>query len=250
MAKLVCFTGAGLSADSGISTFRDVGGLWEGHEISVVANYFSWKRHFETVHRFYNQRRTELSTAQPNPAHHLLAQWQGRYETVLLTQNVDDLIERAGCTDVVHVHGKLREMKCTACGTIHDIGYREWDCTSDRCPKCNSLKGMKPNVVFFDENAPYYRIMWKTFMGLKREDVLVVIGTSGQVIDIGSVAAMTKATTVLSNLESAKTISMPGSPVVEDRQFDYVIHGRASETASSLDKLISDLMSRKSVDEI
>lgn len=239
--NLIVFTGAGLSADSGIQTFRDSDGLWENHKVEVVATLSTWKRNFETVHRFYNARRAQLSEVKPNAAHVMIADWQKRYNTTVITQNIDDLLERAGATDVIHVHGNLREIKCTACGEVTDIGYDVWNYLEGRC-SCGCLKGMKPNVIFFGETAPEYPKMWRTFKQMTKDDILVVIGTSGQVIDIGGVAAISPATSILSNLETNETMSMPGRPVINDWQFDHILHGRASEMAPEIDKLVKELM--------
>ena len=97
MAKLIILTGAGLSAESGLRTFRDSNGLWENHSIDVVCNGATWRANYDLVQTFYNDRRTQLASAAPNAAHRMIAGWQQRYETVILTQNVDDLLERAGC---------------------------------------------------------------------------------------------------------------------------------------------------------
>jgi NAD-dependent deacetylase len=239
-AKLVIFTGAGISADSGISTFRDADGLWEKHSIDRVANYRTWKSHREEVHAFYNARRAQLPEVGPNEAHRMVARLQARFAgTSIITQNIDDLHERGGATDVLHVHGKLAEMKCEACGHVWDIGYRAWS-DDDRCPRirgtvqCGCKKGVKPNVIMFHEMAPNYLPMWKTFQSLAKQDVLLVIGTSGAVIGVGDVAAASPATAILSNLESSETIP--------DRLFDHVIHGRASETADKIEALASELL--------
>jgi NAD-dependent deacetylase len=233
--NLVVFTGAGISADSGIQTFRDKDGLWENHSVDAVANLLTWKQNRELVHRFYNERRTQLANVEPNKAHFVVADWQKRYDAKVITQNIDDLFERAGCANVIHAHGDLKKMQCTAMGCpTWDIGYAEWSAKEGRCPACNSLKGVKPNVVFFNEIAPEYPKLWKIIESLTKEDVLVVIGTSGQVIDIGDIAESSYATTVLSNLESAESI--------RDESFDHVLHGRASERAADLDALVTKLM--------
>jgi NAD-dependent deacetylase len=249
MGRLVIFTGAGLSADSGISTFRDANGLWENHDIEQVATYHTWEANRDIVHRFYNARRMQLAGVEPNAAHHMIARLQERFpDTVVITQNIDNLMERAGVRDVMHVHGNLTEMKCKACGHVWDIGYTEWDPDHDRCPNvrgghpCNSRRGVKPNVIFFGEIAPLYPKMWRTFDDLTEQDVLMVIGTSGQVIDIGQIAGYSVATTILSNLETAKTLSMPGMPVIEDRHFDIVMHGRAAEMAGTLEQAVMEKM--------
>ena len=241
--KLVIFTGAGISADSGISTFRDKDGLWENHSIDRVCNHLTWKSHREDVYRFYNERRMQLATVEPNEAHHMVTRLQKAFDTIIITQNIDNLHERAGATDVLHVHGNLTEMKCEACGYIWDIGYTEWG-PDDTCPRmrgeiqCGCKKGVKPNVIMFHEAAPNYKPMWKTLLGLGELDVLLVIGTSGKVIEIGDIAAHSRAKTILANLESSED----GSDGVQDRQFDHVLHGRASETAPQIEALIQSLL--------
>lgn len=238
MSRLVVFTGAGISADSGISTFRDKDGLWEKHSIERVCDYRTWKSHREEVYAFYNARRMQLADVEPNEAHSMVARLQKRFpETVIITQNIDNLHERAGATNVLHVHGNLTEMKCEACGHVWDIGYSEWG-SDDKCPNirgatpCGCKKGVKPNVVFFNEMAPNYAPMWKTFESLQKSDVLLVVGTSGEVIRIGEIASRVPATTVLSNLVPSETL---------DRHFDHVLHGRAAETAANLETFVESL---------
>lgn len=188
MPKLFVFTGAGVSADSGVPTFRSTGGLWNDYRIEEVCDYTTWKRNFEAVHAFYNARRSNLVTVQPNDAHLMIADWQRRYDTTLVTTNVDDLHERAGSTDVIHLHGFLTEMQCTACGHRWSIGFAPWNLT-DRCPNpvrfCQSTRGVKPGVVFFNEVAPRYPDLHRAIRSLVPGDYAVVIGASGQVIPIG-----------------------------------------------------------------
>lgn len=239
--KLIIFSGAGISADSGISTFRDNDGLWEKHSIDRVCNYLTWKSNRDEVHEFYNARRMQLAAVEPNEAHYMVTRLQARFpETKIMTQNIDNLHERAGATNVLHVHGNLTEMKCEACGHVWDIGYAEWG-PDDCCPRmrgaipCGCKKGVKPNVIMFHESAPNYAPMWNALHGMRERDVLLVIGTSGQVIRIGDIAARTSATTILSNLESADSIP--------DKQFNHVMHGRASETAPRIEELIQSVLS-------
>ena len=108
---LIIFSGAGISAESGINTFRDTNGLWENHSIKEVCSENTWKHNFEAVHTFYNQRRVQLSEVQPNNAHKVVATLKKQYgdDCYVITQNVDDLFERAGCEDVLHVHGELKK---------------------------------------------------------------------------------------------------------------------------------------------
>jgi len=238
---LVVFTGAGLSAESGLPTFRGGDGLWEGHHIDQVCNQLTWKRNAEAVHRFYNDRRAAAAKAKPNRAHRLLAAWQGRYRCTLITQNVDDLLERAGARDVIHVHGRLDRMRCEACGTSWEIGAAPWNPETGRCPKCSSRRGVRPDVIFFHERAPRYPDMWRVFKKLRPEDLLVVIGTDGAVIPIGQVAEGAPCRTVLNVL----------FPVPEDRwqpgmirpdRFDHVLLRPAAAAAEELDQIVSDLM--------
>lgn len=228
--KLLVFTGAGSSADSGIATFRGDTGLWENHDVDVVANGYTWRDNFEKIRNFYNSRRTQLSTVSPNSIHYAIADWQKRYDSLVITQNIDDLLERAGCTDVVHVHGVLTMMKCVACGNTWDIGYTEWG-ADDRCG-CGSRKGVRPNVVFFNEDAPEYAKMYRAFSKARDpNDCVVVIGTSGQVIAVDEMLIGSKALKIVNNLESSKYIN--------ENMYDSVLFGRASETAEQLSSIIS-----------
>lgn len=237
MGKLFLFTGAGISADSGISTFRGATGLWEGENVNKVCNYNNWQDNYQEVHDFYNARRTGLAAVNPNAAHHMAKSWQDRYEMVSITQNIDDLFERAGCTDVIHVHGKLTAMRCIACGNGWDIGYSEW-VIGDECPKehCHCKGAIKPNVIFFNELAPEYRKLHKAVDSLTADDVAVVIGTSFQVIDIAGMLQHKKCFKVLNNLT-------PGGVVVEGKTieeyfFDEVRYGKAVDVIEEVDGLV------------
>jgi NAD-dependent deacetylase len=243
MSKLIVFTGAGLSADSGLKTFRDSNGLWEQHDVDQIANIDNFRKNFDLVHRFYNERRTQAATAIPNTAHHSIRSWQKRYDAVVITQNVDGLLEAAGCVDVMHVHGRLNDMKCLMCrGTWEIDPDVPWTAGRDACPKCGSKLDVKPGIIMFNEDAPLYRDMYNVLGNLETGDVLVVIGTSGQVVDIGSIARASKATTILSNLESDTSDWMPGRAVIWDEFFNIAIHGRAPEMALRLDHLVRGLL--------
>lgn len=238
-AKLLVFSGAGLSADSGIATFRTDNGLWDNHNIDIVANGYTWRRNWDKVREFYNNMRVELENKQPNRMHQTIAKWQEKHNLVNITQNIDDLLERAGCTDVVHVHGFLKEMKCEACGHVWEIGY-ESRSETDRCAshKCNSIKGTRPNVVFFNEAAPKYSKMYKELADLQAQDCVVVIGTTGQVIDIESELKGKKCLKILNNLHV--------TPHIREEYFDYFVQGRAAEVADYIDTLVSAHMEKVS----
>jgi NAD-dependent deacetylase len=125
MAKVVIFSGAGISAESGLSTFRDSGGLWEQYKIEEIcqSGCLSWNR--ENTLDFYDKRRAQLNNAKPNYAHEQIAKLQAKYpnDIAIITQNVDDLFERAGCKDILHLHGFLPRLRCEECGATHLIGY-------------------------------------------------------------------------------------------------------------------------------
>lgn len=236
--NLVVLSGAGLSADSGIQTFRGSDGLWEGHDVMQVANSLTWKQNWDLVRQFYNARRAAVGIAEPNAMHKLIADWEQRYETVNLTQNVDDLLERSGCRTVHHLHGELTKMRCTACGHVWDVGYAAVSDT-DTCPgkdgKCLSIKGTRPKVVFFHEAAPLYSLMHHTIASLTAQDCLVVIGTSGLVIDVNSLVFDCKALKILNNLES--------SDYINENYFDHVFLGKANEQAAAIDAVVKNYMS-------
>ena len=175
--NIVILTGAGVSAESGIDTFRAEGGLWEQHRVEDVATPEAFERDPDLVLRFYDMRREAIQTKQPNPAHEALAkldrEWDG--ELLIVTQNVDDLHERAGANRILHMHGTHLNAWCTACdarspwrGTLID---------RPACPACGE-KALRPDVVWFGE-MPYE--MDRIFAALREADLFVSIGTSGAV---------------------------------------------------------------------
>lgn len=234
--NLVVFSGAGLSAPSGIPTFRDSNGLWHNHKIDDVCDLLTWKQNFELVHDFYNQRRQDLTKAKPNAAHDMIASWQRRYpaHTRVITQNVDDLLEAAGCAHVTHLHGQLTRMKCVACGHMWDVGYHVWDVNTDRCPKCNSRRGVKPGVVFFNENAPEYASLYRVMRDLNHASTVVVIGTTGIVVDIQSLIFDRPGIKVLNNLEPVGSINAS--------YFDHVFYESAHTACVKIDQIVQARM--------
>lgn len=227
--KIIFFSGAGISAPSGIKTFRDCDdGLWENFEIDKVCNENTWKDNFDEVHAFYNQRRKELATVQPNHAHEVISEMVEAYggdRVYNLTQNVDDLFERAGCTPI-HLHGYLDNMRCVACGRNWKMNYGSFDPENDRC-ECGSKKGVRPDVVFFYGDAPNYRYLDRALQyGKNPNTVIVVIGTTGSVVPIDYMIGHLPCRKILCNMESSSDI--------DDSNYD-VVYYESVETA--IDKI-------------
>jgi len=172
MKKLVVLTGAGISAESGISTFRDANGLWEGHDVTQVASPEGWRRDRELVLDFYNQRRKNVLEAEPNTGHKILVELEEHFNVQIITQNVDDLHERAGSTNVLHLHGELRKARSTKNPNyVREIDGWELN-LGDKAPDGSQLR---PHIVWFGEMVP----MMEPAAALCTEaDVFLIVGTS------------------------------------------------------------------------
>ncbi|RDU58200.1 NAD-dependent deacetylase [Helicobacter sp. MIT 99-5507] len=195
-------SGAGLSAASGLKTFRDSGGLWEEYDVMEVCSTQGFKKNPLKVLDFYDERRAQLSSVKPNKAHEIIASIKEKYpnNVHILTQNVDDLLERAGCKDVVHLHGFLPELRCNKCGFVFNIGYESY---KDKiCLKCSS-NDVRHNIVMFGEQAPEYTRLYNL---LEIIDLLVVIGTSGEVLPI-DIFAINSPKSILNNLDDPNNIA-------------------------------------------
>lgn len=174
--SLFLLTGAGVSAESGVATFRGAGGLWEGHRIEEVASPEGFEANPQLVHRFYNERRRKLPEAPPNAAHLAIARLQREYPGVvtLVTQNVDDLHERSGSPDLIHLHGELLKARCEFCKRV-----RSWTGELDPDTRCGDCGGrLRPHIVWFGE-MPLH--LDEVFAALAECDTFAAIGTSGQV---------------------------------------------------------------------
>ncbi|MBX0290056.1 NAD-dependent deacylase [Hymenobacter sp. HSC-4F20] len=173
--KLVALTGAGISAESGLATFRGTDGLWEGHRIEDVATPEGWAKNPELVLEFYNQRRAAARAAQPNAGHQTLAALEDDFEVVIVTQNVDDLHERAGSSRVIHLHGKLFESRSSYFDQLIYPMEEDRIALGDLCEKGHQLR---PNIVWFGEAVP---LMERAVEEAATADVFLVVGTSLQV---------------------------------------------------------------------
>lgn len=216
--NIVILTGAGVSAESGIDTFRDAGGLWEKHRVEDVATPEAFARDPELVLRFYDMRRAAIQTKEPNAAHHALAkldrEWGGKL--LIVTQNVDDLHERAGAKRVLHMHGEHLNAWCTAC----DVRSRWTGTLIDRpaCPECGEV-ALRPDVVWFGE-MPYR--MDEIFEALEQADLFVSIGTSGGVYPAAGFVRNAREF-------GAQTLELNLEPSQGTFWFDEARHGPATE---------------------
>ncbi len=219
--RVVILTGAGISAESGIRTFRGADGLWEGPRIEDVASPQGFQRDPQTVYRFYNERRAQLlqPDIQPNAAHHALARLEEHLADhfLLVTQNIDDLHKRAGSKRILPMHGELRKTRCDACHAVPDFDDGFDDATN--CPACNTAGHLRPHVVWFGE-MPLY--MDDIYQALMQCDVFAAIGTSGHVYPAAGfveLAGRAGAQTIEINLEQSAVHSA----------FDDARYGPATE---------------------
>ena len=220
--RIVVLSGAGLSAESGIETFRAADGLWENHSVDAVATREGFTADPKLVHKFYNDRRRQLKEVKPNAAHYALAKLETMpgIELFHVTQNIDDLCERAGATNLVHMHGELLKCRCLRCAKIiqweRDVSIRI------ACPECgfkSEWGGIRPHIVWFGE-MPLY--MKEIEDALSNCDLFVAVGTSGLVYPAANFVQMVKSA-------KAKTLLLNKDPAANNRLFDDVIVGKASE---------------------
>jgi len=179
MDHIVVLTGAGMSAESGLKTFRDADGLWEGYDVLQVASAEGFDRNPKLVLDFYNQRRRQLLEVHPNDAHFALAQLEQDYNVTVITQNVDDLHERAGSTNVIHLHGELLKVR----STYDEFDVREWTTDLVLGDMCSKGYQLRPHIVWFGEAVPLFG---KALKVCETADILFIIGTSLQVYPAAS----------------------------------------------------------------
>jgi len=207
--KIVVLTGAGISAESGIKTFRDAKGLWENHRLEDVATPQGFQKNPELVHQFYNQRRKQLKEVKPNAGHLALVELEKRVgpeNFLLITQNVDDLHEHAGSKRLLHMHGELAKISCSSC---HEkLSWREDLSIEHSCPACKTVGQLRPDIVWFGE-VPYH--MEAIEEALSECELFISIGTSGQVFPAAGFVMMAQdngARCVECNLEKTSSSSL------------------------------------------
>lgn len=201
MKKLVILTGAGISAESGIKTFRDSDGLWEGHDVMEVASPEGYLKNPALVLEFYNQRRQQLLEVTPNKAHINLAKLERYFNVEIITQNIDDLHERAGSTKIKHLHGELLKVRST--GDEKDV--LEWKKNLVLGNLCKKNYQLRPHIVWFGEMVP---LLEKAIKITQTADILVIIGTSMQVYPAASLVDYVKPNTPIYFIDPKPTVSI------------------------------------------
>jgi len=179
MKNIVILTGAGMSAESGVKTFRDSGGLWEGHDVMKVASPQGWEEDQDLVLEFYNQRRRQLLSVKPNSGHLGLVELEKEYNVQIITQNVDDLHERAGSSQVLHLHGELFKVR----STYDENNVLDWKKDLNKGDLCKNGYQLRPHIVWFGEQVP---MLQKAMEIVEKADLFIVIGTSMQVYPAAS----------------------------------------------------------------
>ena len=226
--KLVVLTGAGISAESGLSTFRDANGLWEGHDVMEVASPQGWRKNPALVLDFYNQRRKSAHQVMPNPGHQALADLEKDFEVTIITQNVDNLHERAGSSRVIHLHGSLFQSRSTLDEhLVYDM--ESWELNlGDKCEKGSQLR---PNIVWFGEMVP---LMEVAAQEARKADIFMVVGTSLVVYPAAGLVHYVPQETPIYVID-------PHLPEMPPRAGLHLIEAKAGE---ALPKLASELVVR------
>ena len=224
--SIVVLTGAGISAESGIKTFRASDGLWENHKVEEVATPEGFQANPELVQRFYNERRKQLLSPEikPNAAHQALSELESKFpgKVLVVTQNIDNLHEQAGTQNLIHMHGELLKMRCEFTEQVFDIrGDIEY---ATLCPCCNKPGRLRPHIVWFGEMPMKMDQIYRALMAC---DLFLSIGTSGHVYPAAGFVQQAKEA-------GAHTIEINLEPSVIESQFDEHLYGKAGETLPAL----------------
>lgn len=226
--KIAILTGAGISKESGIETFRDADGLWNNHSIDDVATPNGWLKNEELVLQFYNERRKQLATVEPNEAHKQLVRLEEKYDVSIITQNIDNLHERAGSKKILHIHGKLTEAKSSGNhDTIKDIGYEDIKLGDE----CEEGFQWRPNVVWFGEAVP----LITTAEGLAYDsDIFIIVGTSLAVYPAAGLFGRTKQGTPI------YVIDPSDMPILGKENVTYIKEVATKGVTELVEKLLSE----------
>lgn len=228
MKKLVVLSGAGISAESGLSTFRDAGGLWEGYDVMEVASIDGWYKNKALVLEFYNMRRKAAAEALPNEGHKALKKLEDKYEVTIITQNVDNLHEKAGSKKVIHLHGELFKCRSTIDpNLVMDMEGLELN-IGDKCPKGSQLR---PHIVWFGEMVPMLEVAAKEVI---KADIFIVVGTSLQVYPAASLIDY-------ASDDVPKYVVDPNLPNVSKRPNLHLIQEKGT---IGIPRLVEDLMNQ------
>jgi NAD-dependent deacetylase len=230
MKKLVVLSGSGISAESGLKTFRDSGGLWEGYDVMEVATPQGWSRNPDMVMEFYNQRRKQALEAQPNNAHKIIADLEDYFDVTVITQNVDNLHEKAGSSKVLHLHGELFKSRSTRYpDLVYDI--EGWELKMGDC--CEKGAQLRPHIVWFGEPVPMMEIAAEVSMSA---DIFIVVGTSLQVYPAAGLVDFVPDHTPIFVVD-------PNLPYVKSRKDLYLIGKKAVEGMAEVkEKLLTSYL--------
>ena len=227
MKNIVVLTGAGISAESGIKTFRDSDGLWENHRIEDVATFDAWRRNKELVLDFYNQRRRQLLQCEPNDAHKLLVTLEEKYKVHIITQNVDDLHERAGSSNVLHLHGELLKVR----STLDEHLIYDWKKDLNVGDKCEKGAQLRPHIVWFGEQVPMIEVAGKI---ASQADIFIVVGTSLVVYPAAGLVHYTDFTV-------PKYVIDPNKPTISNMQnVEYITEKASIGVKNLVEKLMNE----------
>ena len=230
MKKIAILSGAGMSAESGIRTFRDADGLWEQHDVMEVASIDGWRRNPELVLRFYNQRRRQLQEVEPNAGHIALKRLESAFDVHIVTQNVDDLHERAGSSNILHLHGELRKVRSVGQPAL----VYEWLEDLQLGDLCESGHQLRPHIVWFGEMVP---LMDKAVEILTNADIVIIIGTSMQVYPAAGLIAYARPNASIYYIDPQPSINYE----LSDRRRLEVISDRAAAAVPALvDRLLAE----------
>ena len=228
MKKIVVLTGAGISAESGIPTFRDAGGLWEGHNVQDVATPEAWERNPQLVLDFYNQRRQKLRNVKPNDGHKALVELEALYQVTIITQNVDDLHERAGSKHIIHLHGELLKARSSR----HDNLIYPWQHDIEIGDVCEQGAQLRPHIVWFGEMVPMIEAAAEA---VSQADILIIVGTSMQVYPAAGLAGYAPLNTPIYYVDPKPSINY-------ELAHSANVHVLAENASTGVRKVVDELL--------